>query len=284
VKANLIAKWNGNVWSTVGSGISGQNSLVNALAVSVTNVYVGGYFTTAGGVKANHVAKWNGSAWSALGSGIDGQNPSVHALAVSGTDLYAGGYFTTAGGIPATNIAKWNGSAWSALGSGMGGVASPSVDALAVSGTNLYAGGYFTAAGGVTAKYIARWDGSVWSVLGSGLNSSVSALATDGSGRLFVGGTFYLAGTNVSPFIAQANIGAGIAPGRFVNLLYSPTTGFSCTFGDATVGQPYRIQTSCSPAADSWTELTNFTYTGPIVLSDGPGVPPSNKLYRAVSP
>ena len=105
--------------------------------MSGTNLYAGGYFTTAGGVTANDIAKWDGSAWSALGSGMDGCD--VNALAVSGTNLYAGGDFTTAGGVTANNIAKWDGSAWSALGSGMNGY---SVYALAVSGTNLYAGGY----------------------------------------------------------------------------------------------------------------------------------------------
>jgi hypothetical protein len=86
-----------------------MNGSVNALAVSGTDLYAGGYFTTAGGVTANRIAKWNGSAWSALGSGM---NYPVNALAVSGTDLYAGGSFSTAGGVSAKSIAKWNGSAW----------------------------------------------------------------------------------------------------------------------------------------------------------------------------
>ena len=121
--ANYIAKWDGSAWSALGSGMGGQSiGWVNALAVSGTNLYAGGSFTTAGGVPANYIAKWDGSAWSALGSGISGPNGlgGVNALAVSGTNLYAGGWFTTAGGVPATNIAKWDGSAWSALGSGMG--------------------------------------------------------------------------------------------------------------------------------------------------------------------
>ena len=87
--------------------------------MSGTNLYAGGYFTTAGGVTATNIAKWDGSAWSALGSGMNGDGDIVYALAVSGTNLYAGGDFTTAGGVPANYIAKWNGSAWSALGSGM---------------------------------------------------------------------------------------------------------------------------------------------------------------------
>ena len=76
-----------------------MNNNVSALVVSGTNLYAGGYFTTAGGVTANFIAKWDGSSWSALGSGM---NYWVSALAVSGTNLYAGGLFTTAGGVEAT--------------------------------------------------------------------------------------------------------------------------------------------------------------------------------------
>jgi hypothetical protein len=152
---------------------------------------------------ANSIAKWDGNAWSALGSGMGGPDPYVSALAVSGTTLYAGGNFATAGGMTANYIAKWDGSTWSAFGSGLNGVG-----VLAVSGTNLYAGGYITTANKVTANYIAQWDGSAWSALGSGVNGPVSALAADGAEHLFVGGDFSVAGTNVSPYIAQANMGS----------------------------------------------------------------------------
>jgi hypothetical protein len=192
---------------------------VNALAVSGTNLYAGGQFTTAGGVPANDIAKWDGCAWSALGSGIGGfeyiPGPpvGVYALALSGSDLYAGGTFTNAGGIPAINIAKWDGSAWSALGSGIGG--SPlgwyysSVNALAVSGTNLYAGGDFSNAGGVSATFIAKWDGSAWSALGSGVVCPVFALAVSGT-DLYAGS--WTEGTGVNP-IAKWNGSAWSALG-----------------------------------------------------------------------
>jgi hypothetical protein len=278
VTAHYIAKWNGSAWSALGSGM---NSTVSALAVSGTTLYAGGYFTTAGGVTAHYIAKWNGSAWSALGSGIGGASyPNVSALAVSGTTLYAGGYFTTAGGVTANCIAKWNGSAWSALGSGM----DIEVHALAVSGTTLYAGGAFPTAGGVPANHIAAWDGGAWSALGSGMNNYVYALAADGAGHLFVGGDFSLAGTSVSPFIAQANIGTGVSGGRFGSLVYSPATGFGCTFSDATIGESYRIQSSPSLAVGNWTDFTNFTYTGPMAISDPSAAAGPKKFYRAVSP
>jgi hypothetical protein len=232
-------------------------------------------------VPVKGIAKWDGSAWSALGSGMDGY---VSALALSGTDLYVGGEFDTVGGVAATNIAKWNGSAWSALGSGMRGADWAAVHAIPVSGTTLYAGGWFTNAGGVAAKNIAKWNGSAWSALGSGIDSNIYALAADGSGHLFVGGVFSLAGTNVSPFIAQANIGPDVSAGQFGSLVYSPSTGLGCTFSDGTLGQAYRIQTSPSLAGGSWTNFTNFTYTGPMVIRDRSAATGPKKFYRAVSP
>src|SRR5207249_9669097 len=100
VIANYIAKWNGSSWSALGSGMGGGVSpfvpCVFALAVSGSDLYAGGRFTTAGGTPANYIAKWNGSSWSAVGSGMGGATyPYVSALAVSGNDLYAGGDFTT---------------------------------------------------------------------------------------------------------------------------------------------------------------------------------------------
>ena len=199
--ATNVAKRNGSSWSALGSGIGnvpGKITEVSALAVSGSDLYVGGYFTTAGGSAANSIAKWDGSSWSALGSGI---NDTVFALAVSGSDLYAGGYFTIAGGSAAKSIAKWDGSSWSALGSGLGG-GSRDVYALAVSGSDLYAGGGFTTAGGSAAKYIAKWNGSSWSALGSGMDGAVLALAVSGN-DVYAGGNFTRAGAIAANNIAK---------------------------------------------------------------------------------
>jgi hypothetical protein len=162
VPARNIAKWNGSSWSSLGTGLgpSGGLTVASALAFDGSgNLYVGGFFSTAGGVAMNNVARWNGSAWSALGTGISYR--AVHALAIDGSgNLYAGGEFTAAGGVAANYVARWDGSAWSALGSGMSfGSGTPcTVHALVsdASGT-LYAGGYFNTAGGVLVNYVARW-------------------------------------------------------------------------------------------------------------------------------
>src|SRR5947208_8951489 len=49
IVASYIAKWDGTRWSAIGSGIKGG---VSSLAVSGSDLYVGGQFTAAGGIAA----------------------------------------------------------------------------------------------------------------------------------------------------------------------------------------------------------------------------------------
>jgi hypothetical protein len=192
-------------WNALLSGINGK-----VLASTVFDdgtgpaLYVGGSFTSAGGVPAKNIAKWNGTTWSALGSGVSG---TVSALAASedasplGRALYVGGSFGQAGGTPAKGIAKWRSGTWTPLGSGVSG---GDVTALAIfdhgSGPALYAGGEFKKAGLVLANRIAKWNGLSWSALGSGISGArVRTLAavnkgSPGGPALYVGGTFLSAG------------------------------------------------------------------------------------------
>jgi hypothetical protein len=43
-------------------------------------------------------------------------------------------------------------------------------------------------------------------------------------------------------------------------------------------------RTLVSLAAGSWTDFTNFTYTGPSVITDTSTIATPKKSYRAVSP
>jgi len=234
VEASRIAKWDGTMWSPLGSGMGGgANPLVHALAVfddgggSGPALYAGGQFTTAGGEEANNIAKWDGSTWAPLGSGTD---EPVQVLRVfdggseGGSALYAGGFFTVAGGVEANQIAKWDGDAWSALGSGMSG----RVDALTAfddgggDGPVLFVGGDFQNAGGLPVRSMATWDGDEWSALTGGLNDRVEAWTVfdDGSGdgsALYAGGMFRTAGGVLVDRIAKWNgaewspLGSGMA-------------------------------------------------------------------------
>jgi len=178
---------------------------VRALAVDGTDLYIGGYFTSAGLLPANNVAHWDGRRWRALDVGING---TVNALATYQGRLYAGGDFTQAGSVAVNGIAVWDGVRWDRLDGGVGvmqngykGV----VRALAATDNALYIGGDFTHINGVAALDIARWDGSKLADLGDGVGDigynggfstagSIFALAAAPDGTLYVGGDFTHAG------------------------------------------------------------------------------------------
>lgn len=218
--ANNIARWDGSVWSPLGSGLAAPAGTPRVLALTVFDdglgdgpaLIVGGEFSGANGLSLGNIGKWNGTSWTALGSGVDS---GVRALVVfddntgSGEALYAGGDFTSAGGVSTAGIARWNGLEWSSVGGGLTGPAAKRVMSMTVfdggdeRGPELVVGGRFSEAGGTAAKNIAKWNGTSWSPLGSGLGgvspTEVGALASfvDGGGSgpsLYVGGYFTNAG------------------------------------------------------------------------------------------
>jgi PKD repeat protein len=184
-EANNIAMWNGSAWHALGAGVGEGAGVVKTLACDgADNLYVGGNFNEAGGVTALNTAKWNGASWTAFGSfsGL-GMNDAVRTLVFDNAgNLYAGGDFEIAGGVPANDMALWNGTSWSAVHSWFG---YGEIDSLAFDDAgNLYACYYFD-----YSDDIAMWNGQTWSAL-PGLDSSVEALATDGTGNLYAGGSF----------------------------------------------------------------------------------------------
>lgn len=87
VAANYIAKWDGSTWSALGSG---TNNAVRIIVYSNGLLYVGGFFTAAGGLSlADRVAIWNGTTWAHLPIDLPG-TPTVYAIVFDGDDLYVG--------------------------------------------------------------------------------------------------------------------------------------------------------------------------------------------------
>lgn len=129
----------GAAWHNLGTAAGALTRPVFAIAVSGSDVYIGGMFTSAGGVlNADRIVRWDGTRWHALGAGL---NDDVFAIVVRGSNVYAGGFFTDAGGNPnADYVARWDGTQWHSLGSGVNG----RVFALAVSGEDVYMSAAFS--------------------------------------------------------------------------------------------------------------------------------------------
>ncbi len=204
VSVNNIAKWNGMTWATLGTGAANgvTGGAVNALAVydratpatdPASQLYVGGAFTSAGGVAAQGIARWNGTAWNKLLATNDGvSGGAINAMAVFDADgtgplpaeLYVGGGFTNASSLPlapVNGITRFNGSTWTPLGiapnSGVSGQGAR-INAMVVfdadgpegpANATLVVGGSFTNASTlVNVNNIAQWTGTVWQPFGSG--------------------------------------------------------------------------------------------------------------------
>jgi N-acetylneuraminic acid mutarotase len=217
-------------WSSLGTGSSnGVDSVVLALAVVGNEVYVGGEFTSAGGVSANGVARFNTqtNTWSTLGTGSsNGVDGRVTALAVVGNEVVVGGEFTSAGGVSANGVARFNTqtNTWSTLGTGsQNGVNGLGVNALAVVGNEVVVGGEFTSAGGVSANRVARFNTqtNTWSTLGTGSQNGVNGLGVNAlavvGNEVVVGGLFTSAGgvsaNNVARFNTQTNTWSTLGTG-----------------------------------------------------------------------
>jgi hypothetical protein len=211
-----IAMWDGAAWNAVGDGR--VNGPVNAIAVSGTDVYVGGGFNFLDiiGAGINNIGRWDSdaSAWWAVGTGTNGY---VAAIAVYDTSVYIGGNFTTAGDNPANYAAMWNGALWSGINSTL----TNTVNAIAIDSSNpanvlVYFGGNFTMAEGAPADYLARYRvvGGGWKSIppdGSSaqVDGPVNALAVSGI-SLYIGGSFSSAGGSPAANIVKWT--PGVAP------------------------------------------------------------------------
>ncbi len=157
-------------------------------------LYVGGAFTSSGGVALNHVARWNGLGWTPLGDGFNGPVFALHVfVGPDGPSLYAGGAFTHAGATPADHVARWDGSTWHALGDGVDGHVRAFADFHDGTTPVLIVAGDFTSADRKLAPRIAAWNTLTWTALPPGASAPIHCLlAADDNGIpvIYAGGDF----------------------------------------------------------------------------------------------
>lgn len=221
--ASYVAQWDGTAWSSMGSGL---NNWPSSMCVydedddgpALPRLFVGGYFTTAGGIQVNGIARWDGSNWSEVGGGIS-SGGLVSWMTVFDEDddgpikpvLVVVGQFISAGGQNAAGIAAWNGSNWTPLATTTGsfarkaGAAGFDPDGPGPAPPELIVTDQFNTIQGISANSIARRLAGQWSTLGISPNDGINSLGIgiasfdddeDGPNppSLFVGGFQTMAG------------------------------------------------------------------------------------------
>ena len=210
---DLVFRHNGSTWSSIDGSTRGFR--IHAIAISGSDVYVGGEFQKIGNLETWGIARWNSSdkTWNKLGSGL-ASTGYVYAIAISGSNVYFGGNSVT-------QIMRWNGSTLTRIGSLLSG----EVYAIAVSGSNVYVGGDLVMFlnGSTFIRRLLSWNGTSWSMVGTtALNGSVRAIAISGN-DVYAGGLFTDAGGNTNAdYIARWNgstwnaLGTGLSSNSYV--------------------------------------------------------------------
>ena len=234
ISAKAVAMWNGDEWDSLGPGLSSATNPQGIFSLAFDangNLFAGGNFTIPEGYFIHYcLSKWNGSSWDTI-AGWKQRQDIVGSLVFNEKNE---GYLTV--GIAYTNdqavmtkceIMKWNGSSLQSIGTMSGNAPALVFDRNG----NLYASGNFdsitSGAGSVQAQGIAKWNGGKWEALGSGIRSAGKALAIEDS-TLFVGGGFFTAGAQWSPYLAKVNIHnnvPAVLPGKFGS---TPSLSFYC--------------------------------------------------------
>jgi hypothetical protein len=285
VPAVNVAKWNGNSWSALGSGLGTTNNKVYALLWQGTKLIAGGNFT---GLK--NIAFWDTAlpspTWTTLGGGT---NNGVIALAADSSFIYAGGSFTNVyygpTTVPVHYIAQWtwsSGGYWQDMNGGFDG---PDVDALAVGPDGkLYAAGRFSQSGTTATSNLARWNSGNWEGVRStsiteGVNGNVYALAFSGQ-DLWVAGGFQSGGSYSANYVIKFNLAdqqwhtpGGNAPNGQINaiLVSYPNVYYGGAFTYAGGIQVngvarYNVLTNTwSPLGTGLSGYTGLFYDGPVV-------------------
>jgi hypothetical protein len=194
-----IARWDGQVWASVGDGLGTQGDRVTSLAVfddgSGPALYAA--LNTDRGTLCD-IVRWDGVAWTTVAGRILGRFEVLQAVDLGqGSVLIAGGLFDFIGGVGAQAIAQWDGRQWSAFGIGLANA----VEAVAVfddgSGPALYAAGDIARSGTTPIFGVARWNEDSWEPVGDlsrGDGLSLHVFDAGEESALYAGGVNLTAG------------------------------------------------------------------------------------------
>jgi hypothetical protein len=200
IAATTLSDGSTSTWNPGVSG--GVGPRVQVLTLSGTTLYVGGYFTTAGGAARANIAAIDTTTAIAT-SWNPGTNSYVYAIEVGASTVRIGGSFGTAGGATRANFAEIDRT--TGVATAFNPAPSNSVYAIVTSGATTYLAGYMSGVGGVIRNRGAALDARTGELLdwdpNVGGNSVVTILPSGTT--IYIGGTFTTVGGS-----ARANIAA----------------------------------------------------------------------------
>jgi len=182
------------------------NGTVNALAISGTDIFVGGNFTNVGvgGTPRNYLASFPITGYANVNSWDPNIGGTVQALVVDGGLIYVGGSYTTVnGGTARSRLARFPVSGTATTDSWNPNISS-TVNALAISGSDIYVGGLFATVNSTLSRTnLARISTSTGLADSWAPNPSntVRSITIDGS-DVYIGGVFTFASGAIQPFLA----------------------------------------------------------------------------------
>ncbi|MEM1178275.1 MAG: hypothetical protein AAGM22_08030 [Acidobacteriota bacterium] len=220
-----VAAWDGTTWlALAGPSGFGTDGAIFDMAVfddgGGEKLYVGGRFTTAGGVAALQLASWDGTQWQAV-PGSPSTDGGVDALAVfdEGEGPRLAVAFTDFDSREA-KVFTWDGATWTELAVPSAFRGSASISTMiafdAGGGERLHVGGQIDEVGRLrSVRHIATWRGA-WTALenpppnGLGRRAHAFEVFDDGNGEaLYAGGIFDSAGDRLANRIARYGASSG---------------------------------------------------------------------------
>ncbi|HCN36980.1 MAG TPA: hypothetical protein DIS94_04640, partial [Bacteroidetes bacterium] len=195
---NNILYYNGQLNIFTAIGTNGMNGAVTGVArVGVSNLYLTGEFTNAGGsFMGNYAVRYNVTfnSFEYMNQGLQGAGWKIKKT--NGSAIYFIGGFSLVTGVANTSkIARWDGNNWESVYSSTTDFINGAVNDIEfIDGNfdsqNFYFGGSFEKSGvnkGISK--IGRRQNGEFKPIGDGLNDIVYALATNGN-DVYVGGKF----------------------------------------------------------------------------------------------
>ncbi len=229
-----IAKWDGQTWDSLGSGIKEfdffdgiQN--VNDVVRYKNEIYICGAFLKCGRKNIIGIARWNGTEWNNVGGLLNyasiGNLPSGAKMEVYNNELYFIGSFTSIGNVNSNGIAKWNGNNWTDLSQNF-----PSNCDLFISRSIIHFNGDLHIAGNINCstgaeERLLKKVGNQWINVGPGFEGDcwINKL-TIFQNNLYIGGYFFTQSGNVDNSLAYTDgisyfpTSGGVLPSNLYNM------------------------------------------------------------------